>query len=195
MSKLKSDSKWNALTDEQRDTLEGWLFEENISYREAAERAEKEFGIVASSASVARFYHQMAKKRQGAELKALWKTHGEFVDPPLETAPLTHAAIVLVANRLIHLAAQKPGNVRELVSLARVLVANEAVEVKKRWVELEQGLREDALRKELQDSKHTLERAKEVKDMFDELLAAQMARSNAGDQTSKHPAGANGASA
>jgi len=41
MSKLRSDSKWNELTAEQRDTLEGWLFEENVSYREALERLQK----------------------------------------------------------------------------------------------------------------------------------------------------------
>ena len=43
MSKLRSDSAWSKLTAEQRETLEGWLFEENIGYKEALERAQKEF--------------------------------------------------------------------------------------------------------------------------------------------------------
>ena len=42
--KFRPDSVWNELTDEQWQTLESWLFEENITYREASEDGLKKNG-------------------------------------------------------------------------------------------------------------------------------------------------------
>src|SRR6266705_6964043 len=45
MRKMREDSTWNGLTAEQRQKLENWLFERNLGYAEALERAHKEFGV------------------------------------------------------------------------------------------------------------------------------------------------------
>lgn len=63
MSKMRSDSKWNEMTAAQRETLEGWLFEENIGYQEARERLEKEFGMKASMRALSEFYQMTARQR------------------------------------------------------------------------------------------------------------------------------------
>ena len=43
MRKLRNDSSWNRLTYEQRDTPEGWLFDENLGYAEIFEPGSKVF--------------------------------------------------------------------------------------------------------------------------------------------------------
>jgi hypothetical protein len=55
LGKLRCDSTWAALTPEQREMLEGWLFEENLGYTEVLERAQKEFGITGTKMSLTRF--------------------------------------------------------------------------------------------------------------------------------------------
>jgi hypothetical protein len=138
MSKLRADSKWNGLTGDQLDTLEAWLFDEHVSYREALERIEKEFGVKASLPSLARYYQRLASQRLEAELAGLTKTTDDYEENHGRLQKLGPAAMMLVANRLWQLAANHPGNVRDLASLARVLLENDAIEVKRRWVELEE---------------------------------------------------------
>src|SRR5579884_748877 len=143
MSKIAaSDSKWAGLTEEQRDTLEGWLFEENITYREALERAEKEFGITASIASIARLYQKMADERLETELTG-YDGDDKISDllggsPTLDVENLNHAAAMLMANRLVQIARRKPNKVKEMVSLARALATCQAIELKRDWLALEQ---------------------------------------------------------
>ena len=62
-SKLRSDSTWAGLTSEQRETLEGWLFEENLGYAEVLERVQREFGVTASKSSLSRYYQRLAAVR------------------------------------------------------------------------------------------------------------------------------------
>ena len=45
MRKMREDSTWNGLAGEQRQKLENWLFERNLGYAEALQRAHKEFGV------------------------------------------------------------------------------------------------------------------------------------------------------
>src|SRR5258708_5751742 len=138
MSKLRSDSKWTGLSAEQRETLEGWLFEENVGYREALDRAQKEFGITASVRSLAEFYQHLARERMKAEVGELKDVCKEIEDVDVDWEVLGGTAIALVAKRAIHLAVDSPDRVKELVSLGRLLVANEALEIKKRWLEMEE---------------------------------------------------------
>jgi hypothetical protein len=62
--KPRSDSVWNNLSQEQRELVEGWLFDENLSYKDALERAQKELGITASLSSLAAFYRRLAHERK-----------------------------------------------------------------------------------------------------------------------------------
>jgi len=73
MSKIRCDSIWNGLTPEQRQTLEHWLFVENMGYKEASERAQKEWGVTGSSVSVGRFYRRVERERVLDELEGWWK--------------------------------------------------------------------------------------------------------------------------
>ena len=136
MSKLRSDSKWNGLSAEQRETLEGWLFEEKISYREALERAKTEFGITASFRSLAFFYQRLARERMQGELEETLALAKDVEGSPANWDDLAAAAQTLLAKRMVQLAVESPDNVRELVSLGRILVATEAQDVRRRRIEI-----------------------------------------------------------
>ena len=49
---MKSTSTWSQVTPEQRAQLSRWLFEENVSYAEAKERVQKEWGVACTVWSV-----------------------------------------------------------------------------------------------------------------------------------------------
>src|SRR5580658_4350172 len=68
MRKMRDDSTWNRLTPEQRETLESWLFDENLGYEKTLERVQTEFGLEATIASLGRFYRRRARERQAEEL-------------------------------------------------------------------------------------------------------------------------------
>jgi len=167
MSKLRADSKWNELTEEQRDVLEAWLFEENISYREALDRLQKEFGITAALSSLARFYQQLAKERMEAELLQVSRTARELNRKAPNLKQLNATAITLVNKRMIQLAVESPKNVKEMAMLARILIENEAVEIKKSWAELAREKYED----ELDEKWEKLRSVLDAKENFRRMLA------------------------
>lgn len=49
MRKLRDDSTWNRLTPDQRETLEGWLFDENLGDAKTLARMQAEFGLEATA--------------------------------------------------------------------------------------------------------------------------------------------------
>lgn len=146
MGKLRSDSAWAALSPEQRETLEEWLFEENLAYKEALERARTEFGITASLTSLVDYYRRVAQERMQRELLSVQQMAEEFDKTEVDWEGLGATAMTLVAKRMLQLAVISPGKVKELVSLGRLLVANDAIDIKRRWVELEEEKVEDAMR-------------------------------------------------
>lgn len=146
MNKLRSDSAWAALSPEQREMLEGWLFEENLGYKEALERARTEFGLTTSLTSLVDYYQRLAQERTQRELRDVKRMAGQIDKAEVDVDELGATAMTLVAKRMLQLAVMSPGKVRELVSLGRLLVANEAQDIKRRWVELEEEKVADAAR-------------------------------------------------
>ena len=62
MRKMRDDSTWNQLSPEQRETLEEWLFDENLGYEKTVKRVREEFGLETTIASVGRFYRRRARE-------------------------------------------------------------------------------------------------------------------------------------
>ena len=144
MSKLRSDSAWSKTTAES-GTLEGGLFEENIGYKAALERAQQEFGLAPSLGSLAAFYQRLAEERMQRELLGVKSLAGKIDKVEANWEDLGATAMTLVAKRMLQLAVASPGKVRELASLGRLLVANEAIDIKRRWVELEEEKRDEEM--------------------------------------------------
>ncbi len=78
MKKTRADSIWAGISAEQQAVLEGWLFDENLTYREAVERAEKELGVKGSIQSMARFYKKAQTERALRRLNAAKIGSGEI---------------------------------------------------------------------------------------------------------------------
>ena len=79
MSKLRSDAIWNELTPGQREQMEEWLLEKNLSFRETHERAQKELGLTCCLTTIRRMYALMLELR-AVEEKKREEEQGELDD-------------------------------------------------------------------------------------------------------------------
>ena len=136
LGKLRSDSTWAALTSDQREMLEGWLFEENLGYTEVLERAQKEFGITGSKMSLVRFYQRVAAERAQREFLELDTAVKELKGMDVNITEMKSAAMCLITKRLMKLSLESPDRVKEMAWLGQVLVASEAQDVKRGWLNI-----------------------------------------------------------
>jgi len=138
MSKLRSDSTWNQLTPEQRETLETWLFDENLGYAETVERVRREFGLQATIASVGHFRRHRAAERQAEDLAdAQAAAHG-LNDLPGNVTGLREALVKLAAKTAFNLATDQPDDLRPALPLIKLLLASEAIEIRHSRLKLAQ---------------------------------------------------------
>jgi hypothetical protein len=136
LGKLRCDSTWAALTPEQRETLEGWLFEENLGYTEVLERAQKEFGVTGTKMSLTRFYQRTATERAQREFLDLETTIREMKGLEVNVSEMQSAAMCLITKRLMKLSLESPEKVQEMAWLGNVLVSNEAQNIKRGWLNI-----------------------------------------------------------
>lgn len=80
MSKPKSNSILDALPENQRAQLEAWLFEENISYKDAQARLLADFNVRCSASSVSGFYQRTAQDRMLLKIKTSRGTANAVLD-------------------------------------------------------------------------------------------------------------------
>lgn len=125
MRKLRDDSTWNQLTPEQRETLEAWLFDENLGYAKTLERVQKEFGLEATMASLGRYYRRRARERQVEELVEAQAAASALNELPVSVANLRDAAVKLVGKAVLKLAGERPEDLAQLVSFTKLLLASE----------------------------------------------------------------------
>jgi hypothetical protein len=130
MSKIRSDSIWNSLPPEQRQKLEHWLFVERIGYKEASERAQKEWGVTGSETSVGRFYRRIEKERVVDELEEAAETATGLNAAEGKVESLKSSAMKVVGMRLLENVVAR-GDVKELATLGRVLSQSEEKEIQR----------------------------------------------------------------
>ena len=137
MSKIRCDSIWNGLTPEQKQTLEHWLFVENLGCREVSERAQKEWGVTGSSMSVSRYYRRVEQERVLNELEGVVETAMEVSAAEGKLDCLRTSAMKLTGMRLLENVMAK-GEVKELAVLGRVWTQIEEREIQRGRVALAQ---------------------------------------------------------
>lgn len=83
----------------QREALEGWLFEENLSYDVALERLHLDFGVRSSRSALERFYRRTAQRRLleriARNASEANEIEAEFTKNP---APVPQAVVKLVTQ-------------------------------------------------------------------------------------------------
>src|SRR5579863_1660697 len=123
-SKTRSDAAWSGLSPEQRETLERWLFEDQLGYEEALERARSELGYAGSRTSLQRFYHRTAT------LRALRDVAMDMDGADAEEALRT--GMGAIGKLFVRQVTENPEGIKDWAVLARLLLHNE-----------ENGLRRD----------------------------------------------------
>jgi len=131
MRKLREDSTWSQLTPAQRETLEEWLFDENLGYAKTRARVQKVFGLETTVASVGRYYRRRARERQARELVEAQGAARALNALPVSVADLREAAVKLVGKTALTLAAERPEQVEALVAAARLLLESEDNEIRR----------------------------------------------------------------
>src|SRR3954462_1196931 len=99
MSKARSDSVLDGLPRNQREALEEWLFEENVSYADAKKRLWQDFNVSTSRSGLERFYARVNQRRLLERIaenagKAR-EIEGEFAK---HAAPVPEAVVKLVTQ-------------------------------------------------------------------------------------------------
>ncbi len=135
---MRDDSTWNQLTLEQRETLESWLFDENLGYVKTLERIQKEFGLEATVASLGRFYRRRARERQLEELVMAQATADALNDLPVSVPSLREAAVKLVGKAVLKLAGEKPEELEQLASFTKLLLDSEDNDIRRSRLKLAQ---------------------------------------------------------
>src|SRR5260370_13239077 len=120
MNKLRADSTWNELTPEQREKLDEWLFEEEVSYQEARERAQREWGIESSISSVGRYYRRGRNARMLEEMAETQATAKALNGTGLNMKTLRSSALKVIGKRLFG-KAMDGCDVKELAVVGRLL--------------------------------------------------------------------------
>jgi len=138
MRKLRDDSTWNQLTPDQRETLEGWLFDENLGYEKTLERVKSEFAIEATVASLGRFYRHRARERQVEDLVEAQAAATELNNLPVNVAGMREAAVKLVGKAALRMAMERPDELEMLVSFTKVLIESEDTEIRRERLKLAQ---------------------------------------------------------
>jgi hypothetical protein len=141
MKKSAKNAKWNGLTPAQRDQLEGWLFDERLSYPEALKLAQKEFGFTGSVPSLRRFYHRTAEARL---LTDAVKEAAE-ARPALSEGEARAVSMKALGNLLVRQITENPDDIKEWWLLAKLLLQSQENELRERLHREENDIRREYL--------------------------------------------------
>ena len=138
MNKIRSDSQWNKLSYTQKELIERWLLEENLSYTQMLERAREQFAIVSSKTSLWRFCQAIYRRKVRADLCQTQSTAQAANESTLDLAAVRTASFKLIGKRLLDSALHDSVENKELSSLASILLLHEQQEIQRGWLRLAQ---------------------------------------------------------
>ena len=98
--KLSARSPLSKLTVEQRQTVEEWLFDENLSYLETGQRCLSEFKIKITIKSLFSFYRLVAQKRTLDRITHSANNANAVVKTFTENPADTYQALIKVAGQI-----------------------------------------------------------------------------------------------
>src|ERR1700692_3747506 len=139
-TKARSDSILNGLAPEQRERVDYWLFEENVSYQEVADRCRQILEVKVPRTSVRRYYERECFNRKleavaspAGDLKKMAATLGSHTEQEYSVA-------AGLATRTVVEEALKPehhNDTEKLNDAMRVMIALRQEENDRRRVELQ----------------------------------------------------------
>lgn len=151
MNKVRSNALWNCLTCDQRKTLDKWLFEEKRSYTEVWRRAQTQFKYAGSESSMRRYYYRRRKERTIEEFKDLRDEVAAISGAPADPETVRLASVKVLGMFLFRHLRNSPQNIKEIVSVAKLIIQNDYNELL--WTTKEE---EFDLRRELKEKDHEI---------------------------------------
>jgi len=126
IKKLRADSNWAVLTEEQRVQLMHWMLKENVSFKEALERAREEFGVRGSMSGIMRFFKHESQNRCLTEL--VLKNN--------DKSGSTEAERKLMETMTANLAQSKPKAIAELGGQVKLLMEKDDRDIRQKKLEI-----------------------------------------------------------
>jgi hypothetical protein len=160
MQKPKSNARWSALSLEKQQTLDKWLFEENLSYAAIFHRAQTELGFKGHISSLKRYFLRRRKERVTREFKDLREELVAISEAPANADSFRQASMKLMGTFLFQQLRRSPENVKEWAAVAKLMVQNDYNELLR---ETKEG--EFNLRRELKAKDHKIRRELKAQDL------------------------------
>lgn len=131
--KARSDSKLEALPDNQRDMLIRWFVEENISYDNARDRLREDFNVSTSNDALSRFWQKHCWRQQATQAKSLAAGVRSILAG--SGAEFNEATLRLIEKRAFEIAYAKNGKIDELQTLAKIIGDSQKLAIKREQLE------------------------------------------------------------
>jgi hypothetical protein len=179
ITKTKSSARWNGLAARHRETLEAWLFEENLGFGEALERARTELGFAGSLSSLKRFYHRTADERMIEEYAEQAASEAGADDGDWLAKGMN-----VVGKLFVRQVTQNPDGVEEWWRLAKLLLQNRGNELRERLQGEENRIRRDYLA--LARERHQYDVLEEAEKALPELKERERLRQDPKVQKYEH---------
>ena len=145
MTKTKSNASWNQLTPKQREKLDRWLFEENLSYAAILIKASRELGYKGSESSLRRYYERRRQERLLTDLKEVGKDMMEVRELDASPDLSRKASMQMLGAYLFRVLRAAPEKVKEWAPVANLLVRNDYNEILREAKAREHQIREKAM--------------------------------------------------
>jgi hypothetical protein len=145
LKKVRSNAAWNALSPEQREKLEDWLFEDNLSYQTAWLRAKKLFGYTGSKSSIRRFHDRASQERTLSSLMTTREQVAAIQSAPVDVAQLCDAGMKVAAQMFLQQVTTQPEQTKQWGFFAKIVLRHQAVEARNAVKREENAIRQGQL--------------------------------------------------
>jgi hypothetical protein len=145
MNKVKSNALWNELTGDQLKALDQWLFEEKQSYETVWKKAQAQFKYKGSYSSLRRYFLRRRKERATEEFRDLRDEVAAVSSAAANPATVYQATEKLLAMFLFRQLRRSPEDMKEALSVAKLIVQNDYNELLREMKAEDQKLRREAI--------------------------------------------------
>jgi hypothetical protein len=138
MKKIRADSVLDALPENQRAQLEAWLFEESLSYKDAAARLLADFNVRSAPSSLSAWYQHTAQRRMLDRIAASSAKANQVMDKLKANPADTYAALMgVIGQAAFEQSLDNPTlNVETLTHLANLALSGRSLELKEKDLSL-----------------------------------------------------------
>jgi hypothetical protein len=145
MTKVKANALSNNLTNDQLKALDRWLFEEKQSYELVLQKAQTQLKYQGSRSSLIRYFYRRRKERAVEEFREMREEVGAVNGAAEDLATVHQASRNLLARFLFEKLRRSPEDMKEALSVAKLMVQTDYNELLREMKEKDQEMRLKAM--------------------------------------------------